>query len=213
MIPDAYDASFLWGPCDYDVRNIMLVNWVYQLPFGRNATSRVVKTAIGGWQITGIVQYQTGQPFKVQTGDDFAGIGPGSGNQIQYFWKYANFGKSPDYPKQFAAGGNADPAQYLAVKDGSGNPLFTVPANGTMVKDRIRNYFYNPAFNNFNLGLFKEFQIKESHKLLFRAEGFDVFNHANWSNVDSNPRNGTFGKVTTKTDDRRNIQLSLRYMF
>ena len=82
-----------------------------------------------------------------------------------------------------------------------------------MVKDRIRNYFYNPPFNNVNLGLFKEFQIKESHKLLFRAEGFDVFNHPNWSGVDGGPRSGTFGKVTTKTDDRRNIQLSLRYMF
>ena len=40
-----------------------------------------------------------------------------------------------------------------------------------MVKDRIRNYFYNPAFNNLNLGLFKEFRITEAHRFLFRAEG------------------------------------------
>jgi hypothetical protein len=213
VIPDAYDASFLWGPCDYDVRNIFLTNFIYQLPIFRNSNNKVVRTMLGGWQITGIFQYQTGQPFKIQTSDDFAGIGPGSGNQIQYFWKYANFGKNPDYPKQFAAGGNADPAQYLTVKDASGNSLFTPPAAGTMVKDRIRNYFYNPPFNNLNVGLFKEFRITESHRFLFRAEGFNVNNHPNWGGVDGNPRNGTFGKVTAKNDDRRNIQLSLRYSF
>ena len=167
----------------------------------------------GGWQVTGIVQYQTGQPFKVQTTDDFAGIGPGSGNQIQYFWKYSQFGQDPNYPKQFAAGGNSDPAQYLTVKDSNGAALFTAPAAGTMVKDRIRNYFYNPSFNNLNVGLFKTFRISESHRVLFRAEGFNANNHPNWNDVDGGPRSGTFGKVTGKKDDRRNIQLSLRYSF
>ena len=213
VIPDAYDASFLWGPCDYDVRSIFLTNWIYEVPFFRNSSNKLAKSMLGGWQITGIFQYQTGQPFKIQTADDFAGIGPGSGNQIQYFWKYAQFGQDPQYPKQFAAGGNADPAQYLTVKDTSGNALFTAPAAGTMVKDRIRNYFYNPAFNNLNLGLFKEFRIGEAHRVLFRAEGFDVNNHPNWGGIDGGPRSGTFGKVTGKTDDRRNIQLSLRYSF
>jgi hypothetical protein len=213
VIPDAYDASFLWGPCDYDVRNMLLINGIYELPIFRNSSSKVTKALLGGWQVTGIVQFQTGQPFKIQTADDFAGIGPGSGNQIQYFWKYAKFGQDPDYPKQFAAGGNSDPAQYLTVKDGNGTSLFTAPATGTIVKDRIRNYFYNPSFNNLNVGLFKTFRISESHRVLFRAEGFDVLNHPNWNGVDGNPRSGTFGKVTSKNDDRRNIQLSLRYSF
>jgi len=95
----------------------------------------------------------------------------------------------------------------------AGNALFTAPANGTMVKDRVRNYFYNPPFNKLNLGLFKEFRITEAHRVLFRAEGFDAINHPNWGGIDNGPRNGTFGKVTGKTDDRRNIQLSLRYSF
>jgi len=211
VIPDAYDAHFLWGPCDYDARQIAVINWIYQLPFFRTTNNRALKAIAGGWQITGVTQFQTGGPVKIQTSDDFAGIGPGSGNQISYFWKFAR--SDADYPRQFAAGGNAaDPAQGMAVKDGSGNAPLTAPANGTMVKDRVRNAFYNPGFQNWNLGLFKEFAASERHKLLFRAEAFNWLNHPNWSGMDTGPRNATFGKVTGKTD-QRNLQLSLRYSF
>jgi hypothetical protein len=208
VIPDTYDAGFLWGPCDYDTHQVAVINWIYQLPFFRNAGSRALKAVAGGWQITGVTQFQTGTPSKIQTSDDFAGIGPGSGNQIQYFWKYANYGKDPDYPRQFAAGGNAaDPAQWLTVAG-----LFTPPATGTIVRDRLRNYFYNPGFQNWNVGLFKEFALTERHKVLFRAEAFNWINHPNWSGFDSNPRSSTFGKVTGKSSER-NLQLSLRYSF
>ena len=216
VIPDTYDASFLWGPCDYDTRHVAVINWIYQLPFFRNSNSRVLKAVAGGWQITGVTQFQTGTPIRgVQTGDDFAGIGPGSGNQIQYFWKYANYGTDTgSYPKQFAAGGNAaDPAQWLVVKDSSGKALFTQPADGTIVRDRLRNFFYNPGFQNWNLGLFKEFAVTERHRILFRAEAFNWLNHPNWNGMDANPKNSTFGKVITKNDDRRNLQLSMRYSF
>ena len=152
-------------------------------------------------------------PGSVQTSDDFAGIGPGSGNQIQYFWRYANYGKGVDYPRQFAAGGNAaDPAQWVTVRDASGNSLFTPPAAGTMVKDRLRNHFYQPGFQNWNLGLFKEFAVTEKHRFLLRGEAFNWLNHPNWGGVDGNPRSATFGKVTSKSSER-NLQISVRYSF
>lgn len=208
VIPDAYDANFLWGPCDYDSRHVLVINWIYQLPFFRKTSNKALHAVAGGWQITGVTQFQSGSPVKIQTGDDFAGIGPGSGNQIQYFWKYANFDKSAEYPRQFAAGGNAaDPAQWLKV-DG----LFTAPAAGTMVKDRLRNYFYNPGFQNWNVGLFKEFAVTERNKFLIRAEAFNWINHPNWGGMTTDPRSSTFGKVTGK-NDQRNLQLSLRYSF
>ena len=81
-----------------------------------------------------------------------------------------------------------------------------------MVKDRLRNDFYQPGFQNWNLGLFKEFAATERHKVLFRVEAFNWPNHPNWGGVDGNPRNATFGKVTGKSSER-NLQLSLRYSF
>ncbi len=213
VIPDTYDAHYLWGPCTYDTRHVAVINWIYQLPFFRNTSNRVLKAVAGGWQITGVTQFQSGTPSTVQTSDDFAGIGPGSGNQIQYFWNYANLSKGADYPRQFAAGGNAsDPAQWLTVRDSSGNSLFTQPAAGTIVRDRLRSYFYNPGFQNWNIGLFKEFAISERHRVLFRVEGFNWPNHPNWNGFDSNPKSSTFGKVTGK-GGQRNMQLSLRYSF
>ncbi len=212
VIPDTYDAHFLWGPCTYDTRNVAVINWIYQLPLFRGSASRALRAIGGGWQITGVTQFQSGTPGSIQTGDDFAGIGPGSGNNIQYFWKYANYAQGADYPRQFAAGGNAaDPAQWLTVSSG-GTSLFTAPAAGTIVRDRLRDYFYNPGFQNWNLGLFKEFAVTERHKVLFRVESFNWINHPNWNGADGNPRSSTFGKVTGKSSER-NMQLSLRYSF
>ena len=213
VIPDVNDAHFLWGPCNYDTHHVAVVNVIYQLPIFRKTSNQALRAVAGGWQITAVTQFQTGTPGSVQTGQDYAGIGPGSGNNIQYFWKFADFSKGAQYPRQFAAGGNAaDPAQYFAVNDASGNSLFTAPAAGTMVKDRLRNYFYNPGFQNWNVGLFKEFAVTERNKVLFRAEAFNWLNHPNWGGADRNPRSSTFGKVTGK-NDQRNLQLSLRYSF
>ena len=122
VIPDAYDASFLWGPCDYDVRNILLIiNFIYQCRSSATPAARSPKALLGGWQVTGVFQFQTGQPFKVQTSDDFAGIGPGSGNQISVLLEVrqlrpgSRLSASSSRPAAIA-----DPAQYLTVKDSSG---------------------------------------------------------------------------------------------
>ncbi len=63
-----------------------------------------------------------------------------------------------------------------------------------------------------SMAVFKSFAITESQRIEFRSEFFNLPNHPNWSNVDTNPRSSTFGKVTSKTGQRE-IQLSLRYSF
>jgi hypothetical protein len=83
-----------------------------------------------------------------------------------------------------------------------------------VLQNGVRDSVYSPGFDNWNLGLFKKFAVTERFGFQFRAEAFDTFNHPNLANVNLDPTNSaTFGKVTGKTDDARNLQLSLRFYF
>jgi hypothetical protein len=197
VIPNAYDASGLWGPSSFDTRHLAVLNVVYELPFFSDRSTMAGKL-LGGWQITGVSQWQTGTPFTVATGDDFAGVGAGSGGQI---WAING---DVSYPQQFSeARGDGrfwfDPT------------IYSRPANGTFTSG-FRNATYNPGFQNHNIGLFKTFAITESQAVTFRAEGFNWVNHPNWNNPQANPLNADFGRITGKGSNRQ-VQLSLRYSF
>jgi hypothetical protein len=208
VIPDAYDANELWGPSSFDRRHVAVINTIYELPFLKNASS-LGGRLLGGWQLSGLVQFQTGTPFSVGTGDDFAGVGPGSGAQ---FWRVNG---SPNLADPKFSEGAADNNYYFTVWGDPAartSPVFTRPAAGTFVKDRVRNILYNPGFQNWTGALFKNFVFAERHKVQFRGEVFNIPNHPNWSGADTNPTSGTFGKVTAKNFERT-FQLSLRYSF
>ena len=93
--------------------------------------------------------------------------------------------------------------------------MFTQPAKGTFNNlAGSRNSIHNPGFINWNMGLYKKFAITEKTGLQFRAQAFNLFNHPNWSGANYNPTNlSTFGKVTGKTGDVRNMQFSLKLYF
>ena len=201
IVYNAYDDRNFWGPSSFDTPHILVINWIWELPYHK--TKGFEGTLLGGWQITGITQAQTGTPFSVTTGDDFAGIGQ-SQNQP---WQVSG---DPNYPKQFGSGG------WLAAKDSSGNAFFTKPAAGTF-SNGYRDQFYGAGFSNWNLGLFKTFQYKDKAGLTFRAEAFNWLNHPNWGGANggapnSNPTSTAFGTITTK-DSRRQLQLSLKLNF
>src|SRR5260221_5565156 len=88
VVPDTYDTSFLWGPSEFDARHIVVLTYLYELHFFRHQ-SGVAGKALGGWQISGITQFQTGLPCSVAAATDFAGVGPdanyGCGTNGQYW--------------------------------------------------------------------------------------------------------------------------------
>jgi len=204
VIPNPFDDSMLWGPSTYDRRHVFVGNFIYELPFLRNGQSMTSKL-LGGWQVSLITQLQTGTPFTVGTGDDIAGFGPGNGNNDMPSTIYNVVGDPHISDVKFATNNNE--ANYYF------NPAaFAKPANGTFTTQRNRNLLYNPGFQNWTGALYKTFRIHESQAIKFRGEVYNIPNHGNWSNPDSNPNNATFGKVTSKTFERT-LQLSLRYEF
>ncbi|MGE0882332.1 MAG: carboxypeptidase regulatory-like domain-containing protein [Blastocatellales bacterium] len=218
IVPDAYNTSNLWGPASYDRRHVMVINGIYELPIFKDK-SKLTGKLLGGWTITAVSQMQTGTPFSIGTGDDFAGVGTGSGGQ---FWQVNGNPKLDD--QKFAVLRTSQPNFWFAIANPDGTPIFTRPANGTIVTARVRNMIYNPGFQNHNLGIHKDFVIKERHRFTFRAEAFNWLNHPDWGGADTNPNNvvitngkvdlekSTFGKVSGKGGNRE-LQFALRYQF
>lgn len=220
VIPDAYDASNLWAPAGYDRRHVAVINAIYELPIFRDQSTLRGKL-LGGWTVTAVSQMQTGTPGSVTTGDDFAGVGTGSGSQ---FWRVFGDPVLSNSDKKFATL-RADPNFWFRVANPDGTPIFTRPANGTIVTSNVRNIIYGPGFQNHNLGLFKDFVIKEGYRITFRAEAFNWLNHPDWSGPDGNPNNivldaagkvdpvrTSFGKITSKSGNRE-LQFALRFQF
>ncbi|HLJ15147.1 MAG TPA: carboxypeptidase regulatory-like domain-containing protein [Bryobacteraceae bacterium] len=212
LAPDTYNTSNLWGPSEFDTRHAVVINYVYALPFFKDQTTARGKL-LGGWQISGVNQFQTGTPCGVGSANDYAGVGEvgsfGCGN-VGQFW---TINGTPRILGQFANSASS-PNQYFAVVNSNGSPVFTPPAAGTFnLQPGVRDSIHGPGFQDWNLGLFKKFAVNERSGFEFRAEAFDVINHPNWSAPNFNPTSAAFGKVTGKTNLSRNIQLSLRFYF
>lgn len=215
IIPDTYNAHNLWGLSDFDAPHVFIANFMYEIPFFRGHSNLAGKL-LGGWQVSGIIQKQSGTTTSVARGTDYVGVGQdGSISGGGQFWVYN--GGAINYTKNIVVNsGNpaADTNYWFSPTDASGNKLFTQPVNGTFNhQEGIRNIIRQPGFNNVNLGLFKKFPINDRIGFQFRAEAFDAFNHPNWNGVTNDPTNASFGKVTGKNNDARNLQLSLRAYF
>src|SRR5467141_1647605 len=225
VVPDTYDVSMLWGPSEFDARHILAINYLYEVPFFKNHATLSGKL-LGGWQISGITQFQTGLPCSVAAATDYTAGPKGSG--ISGVGLDSNFGCGAN-GQYWVVNGNpriigtfGRNGQWFATTNPDGSAIFTQPPAGTFNTQRVRNLIYQPGFENWNLGLFKSFPVGESKGVQFRAEAYNVWNHPNWcgssgcsgtTNIGLNPTNSaTFGKVLTKGSER-NLQLSLRLYF
>lgn len=211
---DVYNQGLNWGKSGNDVRHIAISNFIWEMPFFNNG-NRMMKTIAGGWQISGVVQFQSGTPITIWNGDDYLGIGSSNNKP----WNLAG---TPDRQNKFASV-NAQ-GNYNGITDFwftptlGGQPLATRPANGTLPNQNRNSIpFNNLGFRNWNLSMFKAFKFTERQFVQFRFEAFNFPNipnlgGASGGGIDINPTAATFGMVTNKGSER-NLQLSLRYSF
>jgi hypothetical protein len=195
VLPNAYNGRGYYGPSDFDRRHVFVANYIYELPFFKNG-NRILKSTVGGWELSGVNQFQSGLPYSVRTSVDIAGVGTGSGNQ---FWNLAG-----DPSTSTSSFGNY--ATWF-------NPAaFTIPTAGTFGTGP-RNVIRGPSFWTWDMSLRKNVRIYESSSLQFRFEMFDILNHPNWSAPVVDPTNGSFGRITGKTNDTRQLQLAMKFIF
>jgi len=199
-----YDDTGFWGNSSYDRRHVFNFYYIYDLPFYREQSGFVGKV-LGGWQISGATFMRTGTPLWVTEGADIAGTGDTFGNP----WNLTGDPKS---------GANENFSNVSTDGNYWFNPkAFSRPAAGTF-GNGARNNIYNPGQYQWDIALFKNVNVGGTRVVQFRSEFFNFINHANWNGSDrdsalANPTSATFGQVTGKDDSRRDIQLSLRFIF
>lgn len=201
VVWNTYDDSNFYGASSFDRRHVFNFYYIYDLPFYREQDT-LMKNMLGGWQISGSTFYRTGTPFSVTNTNDIAGVGDGGNRQ-----SYDLIGD----PKA-----NANGQLSNAVGDGNwwfNTAAFAAPAQGTF-GNSTRNLIYNPGEYQWDIALFKNFSMGGMRRIQFRAEMFNFLNHANFNNAEGNVDAGAnFGRVTSKRDQRREVQLSLRFTF
>jgi len=198
---NTYDESSFWGLSSYDRTHALVVSYIYDLPFWRDQTT-LLRNLLGGWQISGATFVQSGTPFSITRTNDIAGVGEGSNGQP------VDLVGDPKQNSngQFSAGTGVDTNYWF-------NPAaFANPANGTFGNSG-RDILRNPKTQQWDIALFKNFVVKGSHRIQFRAEVFNFINHPNLSGPISDITSPNFGRVITKDGSRRDIQLALRYFF
>jgi hypothetical protein len=175
---DRYDSNFLnsynlsatHASSNFDQRHLLNISTVYDLPFFEKG---MLHKILGGWQVSGLMTFQTGTPFSVVSGQYGPGVGNGAGTA-----SYVDVIGNPwAAPAAVNAAGIIGPALY--------NPSAFAQQQGLTFGNAGRNILNNPTRTNFDMGLFKHFAITEQKGIEFRAEGYNVFNHTQFSGVNN----------------------------
>jgi hypothetical protein len=151
---------------------------------------------IGGWNLTSIIAWRSGFPFTVGSGQDNARTGQG-GQRADLT------GVSPYLNNN---GHGAIVAQYLNKAAFVVNALGTYGVLG-------RNTFRGPGSFNTDMGLHKDFPVREAMRFQFRFEAFNIFNNVNLNNPNGTVTSGNFMKITGISTDPRILQFALRFEF
>ncbi|MSV32791.1 MAG: TonB-dependent receptor [Bryobacterales bacterium] len=195
---------------DFDRRHMFNQSYIWEMPFGKGkrlATSGAASQLLGGWQISSLVTFMTGQSMNISAPAATLNA-PGNGNNPNY----TGAGALPSTGTiNFRATGRNQPTWFDPT-------VFTAPAANTF-GNVGRNAFHGPGFGNVDLSLFRRFAITERLKLEFRVESYNFTNTPQYPNPDGGFGNATFGQVTnagigsSADGGSRQVQLGLRLMF
>ncbi|HYR87922.1 MAG TPA: hypothetical protein VE422_27830 [Terriglobia bacterium] len=198
-----YNVGLDRGNCLFDRRQSLVVSSVVAVPFSGTFKGHQL---FEGWQLSGIGTVRTGSPFTVGVGFDQAGLGAAFVNNRPIL----NSGRIAENIKVGTRERWFDPT------------AFSLPPVGEL-GNAGRNSLIAPGFWNIDFSALKNTRIKESLTLQFRAEFFNVFNHANWGLpnaavfVQAPNGGGTYnpvaGRITTLANPMRQIQFALKLIF
>ena len=123
--------------------------------------NRAADLAIGGWQVTAITTFQKGFPYSILANDNFG--------LLTTFTQRANL----------VPGCNPNSGVPKSINEFFNTACFTQPLAGQFGNSG-RDILRGPGINNWDMGIGKDFNFTERVAFQFRAEAFNVFNHAQY---------------------------------
>jgi hypothetical protein len=206
-----WHPNWSYGPSDANHTNRFVAAFTYELP-GKTIGNRLLREAFGGWQINSMITFESGAPTTVWNGYtssyDYMGDVPiqtCNGNLPRGDRTFTHYFDTGCYS---APAASTDPN---LIAQGITN--FAV-SRGTESRNNLRQ----PGINNWDMGLQKTFTLfGEGRGLQFRMDAFNVFNHTQWSSINTYDdrqvnEQSEFGWVTGARPGRR-MQLNLRFLF
>jgi hypothetical protein len=201
------------------VTHAIKANTVYELPFGR--TSAFLGGHLGGWSVSSVVRWQSGNPFSVvskrgtlirsQRSTQNTASSTMTKDELDDLLEFRMTDRGP-----FIA------AESIIGPDGRGvgadeniafgGQAFFNPAPGE-IGTLQRRWFSGPSSFNFDFGLTKRTLIYEGQSIDLRMEALNVLNHPTWFVDDQDVNSFSFGRIHRTANSPRTIQLSLHYRF
>jgi hypothetical protein len=227
--PSGATPNDSYGPVSGITPQVLALNYSYLLPFGRgqaflSGSSNLVNKIVSGWQISGITDIQTGQPFSVTyTASGTTGLVSGRADRVPGVPLYPTTKTKAQWfnPAAFQAPQcyNANGTGPCVTQNGvpgiytPGGPT-TYALYGNSGYDMLRG----PRFQNWDMNLQKNILFKERYNVQLRADSFNVFNHGNLGTPNAAISNSSsVGKITsisgTPGYEQRTVEFAAKFSF
>lgn len=195
-----------WALSQIDLDNSFTASVVYDLPFGRGKKfghdwNNVTNSVLGGWQVTVIEKITSGFPVPLINSTNSAGN----------FFQNGGNGNNWNRPDQVSGcdpySANHSQLQYI-------NASCFVAAPAGQLGNASRVPVFGPDFVNTDFSVIKRFALPwESMGLDFRAEFFNLFNHAQFGPPVNDVSAPGFGSVNSTVNNARLVQFGLKLTF
>jgi len=207
LVSNPFDLRADWGPATYDVRNIGVINAIYELPIGRGKPflgdlGGVANAFVSGWTVNSIFTAQSGFPFTPELSYNPANNGD-TKNPVRPF-------KNPNFSGPVVLG---TPGEWF-------NPdaFLAPPANSGFYGNVGRDEYTGPGLATWDFSVLKNIPLRERFNLQFRGELFNMLNRANFNtpNVVVFTPSGlspTAGKINSTSTTSREVQFALKLLW
>ncbi len=200
LAQNPFDLAAEHGRSIFDARHRFVVSYQWDLPFFRGEKSWRARI-LGGWQANGITTFMSGTPFTVY---DSAGVSAqGGAPEISGF---------PSDRPNLVGDPNAGPHTPNQWVSPSAFQRLDPAADAGQFGNAGRNIVQGPGFQQWDFSAIKNFRFTESKNLQFRAELFNIWNHANFGLPVNDINSVNFGEIQTSQPGRL-VQLALKFLF